>query len=124
MDFFICIGFCICVMIALTGYYIAHVVRQAKKGDDQTKIDMANKFEIRTEFETSTFNAEIVDLSCRAMLIGDKYPKAVNVYTVVFVTDKNEQIKLNVPQEMYDGLEVGQKGELTLVEGELYSFVV
>ena len=124
MDFFICIGFCICVMIALTGYYIAHVVKQAKKGDDETKIEMANKFEIRTEFETSTFNAEIVDLSCSAMMIGDKYPKAVNVYTVVFVTDKNEQIKLNVPQEMYDGLEVGQKGELTLVEGELYSFVV
>lgn len=124
MDFFICIGFCICVMIALTGYYIAHVVKQAKKGDDKTKIEMANKFEIRTEFETSTFNAEIVDLSCRAMLIGDKYPKAVDVYTAVFVTDKNEQIKLNVPQEMYDGLEVGQKGELTLVEGELYSFVV
>ena len=124
MDFFICIGFCICVMIALTGYYIAHVVKQAKKGDAETKIDMANKFEIRTEFETSTFNAEIVDLCCCAMMIGDKYPKAVNVYTVVFVTDKNEQIKLNVPQEMYDGLEVGQKGELTLVEGELYSFVV
>ncbi len=124
MDFFICIGFCICVMIALTGYYIAHVVKQAKKGDAETKIDMANKFEIRTEFETSTFNAEIVDLSCRAMLIGDKYPKAVDVYTAVFVTDKNEQIKLNVPQEMYDGLEVGQKGELTLVEGELYSFII
>ena len=31
MDFFICIGFCICVIIALTGYYIAHVVKQVKK---------------------------------------------------------------------------------------------
>lgn len=45
MDFFICIGFCICVIIAFTGYYIALEVKQAKKGDDQTKIDMANKFE-------------------------------------------------------------------------------
>ena len=124
MDFFICIGFCICVIIALTGYYIAHVVKQVKKGDDETKIAPANKFKIRTEFETSTFNAEIVDLSCSAMMIGGKYPKAVDVYTAVFVTDKNEQIKLNVPQEMYDGLEVDQKGELTLVEGELYSFVI
>lgn len=117
MDFFICIGFCICVIIALTGYYIAHVVKQVKKGDDETKIAPANKFKIRTEFETSTFNAEIVDLSCSAMTIGGKYPKAVDVYTAVFVTDKNEQINLNVPQEMYDGLEVGQKGELTLAEG-------
>lgn len=107
MDFFICIGFCICVIIALTGYYIAHVVKQVKKGDDETKIAPANKFKIRTEFETSTFNAEIVDLSCSAMTIGGKYPKAVDVYTAVFVTDKNEQINLNVPQEMYDGLEVG-----------------
>lgn len=119
MDFFICIGFCICVIIAFT-VCIALEVKRAKKRDGETK----NKLEIRTEFETSTFNAEIVDLSCSAMLIGGKYPKAVDVYTAVFVTDKNEQIKLNVPQEMYDGLEVGQKGELTLVEGELYSFVI
>ena len=44
MDFFICIGFCICVTIAFT-VCIALEVKQAKKGDDQTKIDMANKFE-------------------------------------------------------------------------------
>lgn len=50
MDFFICIGFCICVIIALTGYYIAHVVKQVKKGDDEAKIATANKFKIRTEF--------------------------------------------------------------------------
>lgn len=123
MDFFICIGFCFCVIIAFT-VCVALEVKRDKKRDGETGIAAANKFEIRTEFETSTFNAEIVDLSCSAMMIGGKFPKAVNVYPVVFVTDKNEQIKLNVPQEMYDGLEVGQKGELTLVEGELYSFVV
>lgn len=123
MDFFICIGFCFCVIIAFT-VCIALEVKRAKKRDGETKIATANKFEIRTEFETSTFNAEIVYLCCSAMMKGGKFPKAVNVYTVVFVTDKNEQIKLNVPQEMYDGLEVGQKGELTLVEGELYSFVI
>lgn len=38
MDFFICIGFCICVIIALIGYYIAHVVKQVKKGDDEMKL--------------------------------------------------------------------------------------
>ena len=25
---------------------------------------------------------------------------------------------------MYDGLEIGQSGEVTLVEGELYSFII
>ena len=36
----------------------------------------------------------------------------------------NETIKIEIPQEMYDGLETGQYGEVTLVEGELYSFII
>ena len=38
--------------------------------------------------------------------------------------EKEKFIKLEIPQEMYDGLEIGQIGEVTLVEGELYSFIV
>lgn len=41
-----------------------------------------------------------------------------------FKTDEKEIIKLEIPQEMYDGLEIGQSGEVTLVEGELYSFII
>lgn len=80
--------------------------------------------EIKTEFETLKINAEIVDLNCRVEMIGIKQPKTVTFFTVCFETDNNERIKINVPQEMYDGLEVGQKGELTLVDGELYSFII
>ena len=40
-----------------------------------------------------------------------------------FKTDE-KIIKLDIPQEMYDGLEIGQSGEVTLVEGELYSFII
>ena len=43
--------------------------------------------------------------------------------TVEFKTDE-KIIKLDIPQEMYDGLEIGQSGEVTLVEGELYSFII
>ena len=41
-----------------------------------------------------------------------------------FKTDEKEIIKLEIPQEMYDGLEIGQSGEVTLVEWELYSFII
>ena len=56
-------------------------------------------------------------------MVGIKTPKSVEIYTVEFKND-DELIKLDIPQEMYDGLEIGQIGEVTLVEGELYSFII
>ena len=56
-------------------------------------------------------------------MVGIKSPKAVTIYTVEFKKD-DELIKIDIPQEMYDGLEIGLIGEVTLVEGELYSFVI
>lgn len=44
MDFFICIGFCFCVIIAFT-VCIALEVKRAKKRDGETGIAAANKFE-------------------------------------------------------------------------------
>lgn len=88
------------------------------------KTTTGNIEEFKTEFETLKFNAEIIDLNCRVEMIGIKQPKTVTFFTVFFKTDNNENIKIDVPQEMYDGLVVGQKGELTLVDGELYSFII
>ena len=62
-------------------------------------------------------------MRCRVDMVGIKTPKAVTIYTVEFKTDE-KIIKLDIPQEMYDGLEIGQSGEVTLVEGELYSFII
>ena len=47
MDFFICIGFCICVIIALTGYYIAHVVKQIKR--ETTKRKLLRQINLKSE---------------------------------------------------------------------------
>lgn len=56
-------------------------------------------------------------------MVGIKTQKAVTIYTVEFKTDE-KIIKLDIPKEMYDGLEIGKSGEVTLVEGELYSFII
>ena len=66
----------------------------------------------------------VVDLFCRTEMIGTKVPRSVKVFTVVFEIDNKKRIKLDVPEEMYDGIETGQSGEVTVVEGELYSFVI
>lgn len=123
MDFIICFCICIC-LVTIFAIYIGNIVKQGKKRDGEMKTTAENIDEIKNEFETLKFNATIIDLTCRVEMVGIKQPKTVTFFTVCFETDNNERIKIDVPQEMYDGLEVGQKGELTLVGGELYSFII
>ena len=104
--------------------YIRKIIKPYKQSESEKVESNSSQTEIKTEFETVKFQAEIIDLSCRVDMVGIKTPKTVTIYTIVFKNDQNEMIRLDVPQEMYDGLEIGQIGELTLVEGELYSFVV
>ena len=123
MDFIICFCICIC-LVTIFAIYIGNIVKQGKKRDGEMKTTAENIDEIKNEFETLKFNATIIDLTCRVEMVGIKQPKTVTFFTVCFESDNNERIKIDVPQEMYDGLEVGQKGELTLVGGELYSFII
>lgn len=123
MDFIIYFCICIC-LVTIFAIYIGNIVKQGKKRDGEMKTTAENIDEIKNEFETLKYNATIIDLTCRVEMVGIKQPKTVTFFTVCFETDNNERIKIDVPQEMYDGLEVGQKGELTLVGGELYSFII
>ena len=123
MDFIIYFCICIC-LVTIFAIYIGNIVKQGKKRDGEMKTTAENIDEIKNEFETLKYNATIIDVTCRVEMVGIKQPKTVTFFTVCFETDNNERIKIDVPQEMYDGLEVGQKGELTLVNGELYSFII
>ncbi|MBR3815146.1 MAG: hypothetical protein IKJ27_00295 [Clostridia bacterium] len=120
MDFII--YFCICIFaVIIFALYIRKIIKPYKQRE---KIESnSSSLEIKTEFETVKFQAEIVNLFCRVDMVGIKTPKTVTIYTVEFKND-DELIKLDIPQEMYDGLEIGQIGEVTLVEGKLYSFIV
>lgn len=123
MDFVIYFCICICAII-IFALYIRRIIKPYKQREREKAESISSPPEIKTAFETVKFRAEIVNLSCRVDIVGIKAPKTVIIYTVEFKTDEKEIIKLEIPQEMYDGLEIGQSGELTLVEGELYSFVV
>lgn len=123
MDFII--YFCLCVVaVTIFALYIRKVVKQQKQREAEKGVPTAVVEEIKTEFETIKVQAEVIDLSCRVDMIGTKTPKSVTIFTVTFKTDNNEIIRVDVPQDMYDGLEKGQRGELSLVEGELYSFII
>lgn len=75
------------------------------------------------EFETIEINVKVVDQFCTTRMVGVKYPKSIEEYFVCFQKDNDEVLKLLVPKEFYDGFEIGQIGALTLVDGEVYSFI-
>ena len=71
-----------------------------------------------------TTRATVIDQSCCVRSEGIKMPKTVRIFTIVFQLDNGEIFKLNVPEETYDGFEIGQVGELTTVDGELLSYIL
>lgn len=74
--------------------------------------------------ETRELQATVVDLCCAVRTIGYQTPKTVTLFAVTFETADGQHLYLQVPQEMYEGLEKGQTGLVTLVDGELYSFEI
>lgn len=123
MDFIVYFSICAFVVIIIA-VSIGVFVRKSNKKYSKIETTADKSDKIKTEFETLKFNAKVIDLNCRVEMVGIKQPKSVTLFTVCFETENNERIKMDVPQEMYNGLEIGQKGELTLVDGELYSFIV
>lgn len=97
------------------------------RGYRRAKLDQKNslpKEDYKVEFKTVKVQAKVIDLSCRVDMVGIKAPKSTEFFTAVFEINNGEIIRVDVPQEMYEGLEKDQKGELTLVENELYSFII
>lgn len=97
------------------------------RGYRRAKLDQKNslpKEDYNVEFKTVKVQAKVIDLSCRVDMVGIKTPKSTEFFTAVFEINNGQIIRVDVPQEMYEGLEKGQKGELTLVENELYSFII
>ena len=81
--------------------------------------------QLRDDGELLTVPAEVVDMACGAKSIGyqnHKQPKAVKFFAVQFKDDEGTLCDLAVPEESYDGFDVGLCGTLTLIDGMLYGF--
>ncbi len=97
--------------------------RQCKqvKAEQKENNDIENMF-IDPETVTEKVKATVVDMVCYTKMVGFKRPKSKRVFIVYFETENGEVLKINVPEEMYDGFDKGQTGTLTLVDGILYGF--
>ena len=92
MDFIIYIHICICICaIIIFALYIRKIIKPYKQ-KEKTESN-SSPSEIKTEFETVKFKAQIVDLRCRVDMVGIKTQKAVTIYTVEFKTDEKIDTK-------------------------------
>ena len=117
----IIIGF---IVLAVLSFVIAGIIQHKKNkkehpGGINAEID---KMFVDPEKLTESFRATVVDMVCYADMTGTKRPKSKRVFIVSFETENGEILKINVPEEMYNGFDKGQKGILTLVDGILYGF--
>ena len=106
------------VFIVLT---VTNIVYRDKPGD-RNEADEEDTQE--PEYERLETNATVVDMACGVEVKGTKTVKAVKTFRVAFELESGKVIILTIPEEMYEGIEVGQKGKLTLLDGELYGFEV
>lgn len=122
--------FCILGVLAVFAVVavVAYVIlRQLLKPENIQK-ELERQAQITAEdpydqpYDTRQLQVTVVDQSCKVELVGIKTPKATKIFTVLFRTAEGDLLSLQVPEEMYDGIEKEQAGLLTLVDGKLYSF--
>ena len=77
---------------------------------------------LNDEGDIVEMHAEVVDMVCGVNTIGHKEPKTLKRFSVTFKLDDGELMSLSVPEVFYTGFDIGLKGTLTLIDGQLSSF--
>ena len=93
--------------------------KKAKK-----QVEAEEKTFLEKEYEKDSFLATVTDMHCSTEVVGIKNPKNIRSFVVTFELEGQETFVLPVNEEQYDGFDIGQRGILTVVDGELYSFEI
>ena len=113
---------CIIGGVALLAIIIGTIIYLKKitpsKEEQDAEID--KYFENNGEIVES--RAEVIDMSCGTDMVGGKTAKSVRWFKIKFEKYDGEIIEVPVDEEMYEGLEVGMRGNVRLVDGYLNSF--
>jgi hypothetical protein len=74
--------------------------------------------------EIVTMHVRVVDHGCFVTKRGTQVPIIEENYVVAFEDTDGNRYEMNVGFDLYDGFEVGQVGELTLIDGNVSSYVL
>jgi hypothetical protein len=107
--------------------FIIAIRRDLKKAPNRETIRAEEDALFDVEPEIMNIRAEVVDMDCGVNSVGYqgyKLPRAVKSFVISFKTKEGELLHLEVEEEYYSAFELGQTGELELINGRLASFEV
>ena len=116
------------IVAALIVWIIILIVKDYKKGKAENRREKIRETEeemLNDMGTVTSLHAEVVDMSCGVTSIGYqnfKQPRAEKYFIIAFKDDKGESLQISVDEELYGGFEIGMKGNLTLIDGQLSSF--
>ena len=113
-------------LIAIFAFLIFYGIMMDKEEKRKKAQNKAPKHseDTSTEVQTVDLNVKVIDLKLETHYEGIKTPRLVKTFLVFFEDKNGNVIKIDVSEENFDAFEKGQKGLLTLQDGQLYSFVL
>ena len=113
----------ISILVAVLCIAIAVSIKKFKKsGSFRERIQELEDEQLNVEPETLTVHAKVVDMTCGVHTYGTKIPKVEKYFAVQFQKDDGDVLSILVPEDCYDGFEIGLCGTLSLIDGKLNSF--
>lgn len=114
--------------IGIIGAFVIIFLVVALKAKPSKKEMMAEEDErLNAEGEIFETHAEVVDMACDTVSVGYqsyKLPRAEKHFFVKFRDDDGQIYDIQVSEEYYFAFESGQRGTLTLLDGQIDSFVL
>lgn len=111
-------------LVGLFAIIIASGISIDKENKERKKAESSNAPGDGDEYVPEEMYATVIDMHCSSGVVGYRNPKAVRSFFILFELDDGRRLELPVSESYYEGFEVGQKGLLTLIDHELYSFDV
>ena len=115
------------LLTAIFAIMIPLIIIDLKKNKDKyiiTKEEEEKRFD--DDGEILSFHAEVADMICGVNTIGYqsyKQPKAIKHFVITFKSDSGEISRIPVSEELYGAFDIGLAGTLTLIDGQLHSFL-
>ena len=115
------IGFFLLVFTIVIAIYsaIKDFIKQ-KKLNRQMELEMEMPVELAP---VDSVNATVLEKDVVMHKKSDgKYGGHTLIYNVTFLTSGNETVVYSVPQELFDYINIGQRGTLATIDGEFFDF--
>ncbi len=100
------------------GVIIYHIIDQRKRNRK-----MQESWDKLEESPMTEYHVNVTDMTCDVESFGYSRPVTEKIFRVMFLTDDGEKIVLDVDEETYLSLNVGESGMLAIVNEKFYGFV-